>query len=691
VATVVEYGAQVLDALAHAHGRGVIHRDLKSANLMVKADGQIKLLDFGLARQVGPTDLASYGTAPAPVEMTAAAGTLPYMAPEVLQGQAPDARTDIWAFGVLLYEMATGHLPFAGRTAEALKEAILADTPADLPATVPSALALCILDCLQKDPAQRPQDVVALRARFDTLSADRELPERAPVGPPDGVPSRSQASGPGSRARRSLSIAVVGLAALAALIVFDWASHQLAGSNPPAIRALAVLPLENLAGDPAQDYFADGITEALISDLSRTRGLRVVSRTTAMGYRGPRKSRPEVARQLKVDALIEGSVMREGNRVRVAATLFRAGGRQMWTGTYERAAGEILALRRDLVRRIALEIHAPLAVEDDMSAARAVEPRVYESYLKGRYYWNKRTPASLATAVDQFLAATRDDPTFAPAYVGLADCYNQLGTVMVGSGSPVQMRPLAVSAAVAALQIDPMLGDAHAALAYTRHYDWQWDAADREFQRALQLVPNNALVHVWYANYLMSLRRMDEAVAEVQKARELDPLSLVVITNVGWTLQFAGRPAEAVKAFQDALALDPGYIQAHSRLAGTYGDLSRFDASIGEHETVRRLTDGGLPSLIGLTGAYARAGRRRQAEELLRQVLDAADRQYVSPYGMAQPYAHLGDFEHAFTWLERAYDERSNGMAYLAVDPIWRPVRSDARYQGLLQRIGLRR
>lgn len=681
--TAVRYAGQMADALAHAHAEGVVHRDLKSANVMITSSGDVKLLDFGLAQhQHADTDDSSYSL---PTRTGAlVAGTLSYMAPETLCGVAADARSDVWAFGVLLFEMMTGALPFTGRTAFELSGAILHAPPPEVPRTVPAAVAAIIRRCLRKSPGDRFSDARELRSALAAAQAqiDRQ-------GRPGAGRRLLRAAGDAGDAVRPA------IAVLLAVVVLVSVAGILRPSGPPrgpvatGVGGLAVLPFRNLSGDASQDYFADGLTEGLIGDLGRIGGLRVVSRTTAMHYRGTTKALPDVARELGVEALVEGSVVREGGRVRVTASLFRADDRQIWTESYERTLREILVLQRDMVRAVSTHIRATLALPEEtrMSVVRSVDPEVYEAYLKGRYYWNKRTHESLLEAVKQYEFATQKDPTYAMAYVGLADCFNQLGTVMVGVASPRQMRPRARAAALAALQIDDGLGEAHAALAYVHHYDWEWTAAGREFDRAIELAPNYALAHLWRANYLASLNRLDEALVSVRRALHLDPMSPVVNTNVGWTLAFAGRHREAAEAYGAALALDPKYVQAHMRLSSAYLELGRADDALAGARRVVELMGENASSLGALATAYARTGRSREAEQVLQRLLAMQNRQFVSPWGLASLYFTLGRHDEGFAALEQAYEERSNGVAYLVV--AHNGPHNDPRYRSLLQRVGL--
>jgi serine/threonine protein kinase/tetratricopeptide (TPR) repeat protein len=681
VATAVTYGIQILDALVHAHAHRVIHRDLKSANVMVRPNGQVTLLDFGLARQLDGVAAGALAVPATGVESTTAGGTLPYMAPEILRGETADARTDLWAFGVLLYEMVSGRLPFSGRTAYEVSSAILNDAPAPLPDNAPRAIAVCIMRCLEKDREKRPQQ--APEVKLELEEAARQLRPRSGPAQPGAVRSRAATRIAWATAAASVLLAYFSVAG------WPW---RPATPDPEVIRAVAVLPLENLSGDPAQDYFVDGLTESLIGEIGRSRRLSVRSRTTVMRFRGTDLSMPQVARELKVDAIIHGSVFRDGGRVRIVVTLLAGGDRRLFFDTFERPERDILALQRDIGRAVAGGLAVSPTSEEDarMEPVRSVDPDVYASFLKGRYHWNRRTETSLNAAIRHFNAAIEADPTYAPAYAGLADCYNQLGTVMVSGGSPTAMRPRAIAAAINALQIDPELGEARGALAYARHYDWQWDAAEQDFRRAIELVPNSPLVRIWYANYLASRQRLEQAVAQVELAGGLDPLSPVVMTNVGWTLSYAGRLQDAVAAYRKALELDPNYVQAHMRLSGAYAQLGQFDLATAESETVGRLTARQPASLIGLAVVHAMAGRRREALRVLDQVFTLAGNGYLPAFALAQPYALLGDVDRAFEWLERAYGERSNGMVYLAVEPAFTRVRDDARFKDLLRRVGLR-
>ena len=452
-----------------------------------------------------------------------------------------------------------------------------------------------------------------------------------------------------------------------------------------------MLPLQGDRADGEPSYFADGVTEALIAQLGTLDWVHVLSRTSTTRY-GPDAPLAIVRRDLKADLVVRGVIQTPVGRIRLALSIVdTTTGRDIWQRTFERSANEVMALENEAVRGIAegMGLNVAPARENMISATRAVDPVVYENYLKGRFYWNKRTNGSLEQAATFYRAAIALDPSYAPAHAALADCYNQLGTVFVGKASPTEMRPRARAEAIAAIQADESLAEAHATLGYISHYDWDWTTADREFKRAIELSPNLALAHAWYGNYLASMKRLDQGVAEVQKAEQLDPFSLVVVTNVGWTLSYARRSNEAIAAYRRALALDPKYIQARWRLASELAAIGHFDDAIMEMRGVVESTARSASSLAFLAQVYGRAGRRAEALSILRELIDLSASEYVSPVGIYGTYFWLGDADHGFEWLDRAIQERSNGVVYVTVDPYLDGVRNDPRYRRALNRIGL--
>lgn len=669
----LDLGLQVARALEHAHARGIVHRDLKSSNVMLTEDGRAIVLDFGLARRL-PDGQRTVTETTAAFSSGTVAGTLGYMAPELLLGKAADERSDIWSFGVLLHEMFAGELPFTGRTPFETSSAIIGEPPRALPRSVPLAIRLIVERCLQKAPAARYAHVSDVAAALESARRHRPWPLLTEL----------------ARRKARVSVAVAGFGALALALVL--AGGRVFGPAPAPRTTLAVLPLENASGDPSEDYYVDGMTEALTDQLGALQDVRVVARGSARRYRGSRQPVTEIARELQATAVVQGAVHHGPDRIALDARLVDARtGRVVWSERYERGPRDVLALQAAVVNRVGVAVETTVApaARERLRLVRAVDPDVYEEYLKGRFEWNRRTPQSLRVAVAHFERAIAMDPTYAAAHAALADCYNQLGTVMVGSGSPLEYRPMARAAALKALQIDPGSADAHATLGYVEHYDWQWADAERQLQRAIQLNPSHALARVWYANLLMSMRRLDEALAQVFAARDLDPFSLVVNTNVGWILDVAGRFDEAVERLSDVVRDDPTYPQARMRLAASLLNAGKPDASMEEARAVVELTDRSPWSLSALAVIHARRGEREEARALLRELLEVRRTRYVSPPALANVYLALGDHEPALMWLEQAVDERTNAAAYLGVERPYDVLRPHPRYQALLARVRL--
>lgn len=662
----VHWGKAIAAALDHAHQRGIIHRDLKSANVAISTDGTLKVLDFGLAR---PLQMSARTLQPpaAILREASIAGTLTHIAPEVLRGEPVDQRIDVWAFGVMLYEAASGVLPFKGDTSFQTANAILGTMPEPLPAHLPAALRRLIERCLVKDPALRVASAAELR---DAL---------------DRIPSENQ-SGSRSRIQRALPVLTAIVAVVAASV---YNLRPALSTNAPA-PVLAVLPL--VGDSSAEGFFADGITEALIGELGRVEGIRVIAPGTSMRYRTGAAATRDAVRASGANRLLEGSIVRAGEDVSLSARLLdAASGRVIWSETYRRRAREVQALQATVARAVANAVEVELTVDDDrhFGAVRAVDPDVYEAYLKGRYYWNQRTQVSIRTAIGHFEAALALDPTYAPAYAALADCFNQLATVMIGGGPPHEWRPKAADAAIKALQIDGDLAEAHATLGYVRHYDWQWAEAERSLRRAIALNPSYALARIWYANLLCSQRRFDEALQEVLAARSLDPLSLIVNTNVGWVLYRARRNDEAIAEYGRALALDPTYLHAHMRLADSYQYAGRSGEAIVEAERIAELSNRSLDSLVSLELTRLRAGRPNHFDRSITELIAALPQTYASPGAIANFYFAAGRNEEGFRWLDRAFRERTNNMVYLTVEPVYDGVRNDPRFKALVRAVGL--
>ncbi len=684
---VIALGTQLAEGLSAAHKHGIIHRDLKPGNLRLTPDRWLKILDFGLAKLRVPaaeTALTESMTKTQPLS-----GTLPYMAPEQVLGGEIDARTDIHAAGSVLYEMATGSRPFAMIEHAQLIGAIVRGTPQPASALNPkvsSELERIIGKCLEKDPENRYQSAKEMAVDLRRLSTPTT---GAPVRP-----TRAKSLNEITKAARfGVAVMVVVGVALIAFNFGGWRERLSGRAGSAQISSLAVLPLANLSVDPGQDYFADGMTEALITDLAKTTQLRVISRTSVMHYKGTQKSLPEIARELNVDAVVEGSVQRSGNRVRITAQLIRGKTDQhLWAESYERDLRDVLGLQGEVAHAVAQQVQSKLRPANAMGAeARgSVKPEAYEAYLKGRYYLDKRTPESLRKSVEYFQQAIAKDPRYAPAYVSLAEFYNLADNY--GIVTAIESLPKARAAAMKALEIDSSLAEAHTALAIALVNEYDWTNAETEFRRALELNPGSAQGHYWYSLvFLTALRRHTEAISEMQRARQLDPLSLITNANLGTIFFNARQYDQAIQQCLRTLEMDPHFGTAHYNLALAYEQKGMFEEAIREMQAaIAEYGDGGMDLLAHLARAYTLAGKRREAQATMAKLNQLSKKiNNSSAYERATVYLALGEKDRAFKELQRAYEERSNQLLWIGTDPSLDELRSDPRFHVLLRRMNL--
>jgi TolB-like protein/DNA-binding winged helix-turn-helix (wHTH) protein len=491
---------------------------------------------------------------------------------------------------------------------------------------------------------------------------------------------------------RRWGVLLAGVAALAifSVVLMLYRASSATGAKRPPIKSLAVLPLTNLSGDPTQDYLADGMTEALIGRLSEIRDLRIISRTSVMRFKDSQLSLPEIARTLRVDAIVEGSVIREGSRIRVQAQLIRAStDEHFWSQAYDRELRDVLSLQSDVAQSIAGRVEITVTGQEQarLSSARTVDPEAYEAYLKGRYYWNKRTAAGMPKAALYFQQAITKDPGYGAAYSGLADCNS--GLAWHGFMSPAEVLPRGYAAAQKAVEIDPQSAEAHASLALVLLHKWDWPGANVEFQRALELNPQYANVHHWYGDYLSIQGRHDEALIEAKRALELDPLNLMIGTWVGLRYYLAGTYDLAIEQSRNTIDLDPNFAAAHLILGESYARQGKHKEALDELQKATTLS-GDSPLYMAQVGvSQALAGEKKEALRVIDELQDISGKRYVSPYGIAQIYAALNDKEHTYKWLETAYRDRSVWMSYLAVDPVFDSIRSEEHFRDLLRRVGL--
>lgn len=686
---IVRYGEQIADALAHAHQHGVIHRDLKSANLLVTAEGRVKILDFGLARHLEADEVGGKTLSLVPSNQRGVVGTLHYIAPEVFRGEMADARSDIWALGVILYEMAAGRRPFRGKTAYELSALILNESPPPLSGSVPPALSAVINRCLIKDPGRRYQNAAEVRAALEAVAT-----QSSPSIPTEEIAGAAAVARPQNRIALMLIAAVVAASLVGAMVWKKKAGNEQAsstsGATSGAIESLAVLPLENLSGDAKQDYFADGMSDALTTNLSQIRGLRVISRSSVMQYKGKHMPVSEIANELHVDAVVEGSVVRSNDRVRISAELVRGETQQnLWAQSYERPYKDILALQNEVASDIVKEIQIQITQQERarLSSSRAVIPAAYDAYLEGRYDAGKRTGDALTQSVADFRRAIELDPSYAPAYAGLATSLAVLAEYK--DVPPTNLLFEAESAAKKAAQLDENLAEAHAALGLIRYSLLNWQGVFDEYQRAIELNPGEANAHHWYALALSESGKSEQGIAEVKLARELDPRSRIINANVAWCLYLAGKYDEAIGQARQTLTLDPSFAVAHGYLGQAYLEKGNYENSIEEFQKAISLSGGETSYKAELANAYAVAGRQEDARTVLGELLRLSSKQFVSPYSLALIYTGLGEKDAAFEWLNKAYDARIVRMMSLSVHPRFASLRSDPRFKSLIQRTGL--
>jgi eukaryotic-like serine/threonine-protein kinase len=680
---VERYGMQLADALSHAHSRGIAHRDLKSANVMVTPHGRLKVLDFGISRRLdtGPGRDETTRFDKSWESQHTFTGTLPYVAPEILKGEEGDVRSDIWSMGVLLYEMAAGRRPFRGGTAFELSAAILRERAPLITPPLPPILQSVIDKCLDKDPGQRYQSAGEVRAALEAATTSSRSHEYF------SVLARREGHTQQTRTTRNFALLAIAFILLAASGFWFYAKQ----SKKPrkvmigAIQSIAVLPLDNLSGDPAQDYFADGMTDSLITELSQIKKLRVISRTSVMQYKHTQKSLQEIAQELNVDAVVEGSVVRSGDRVRISAKLYQTNVEgALWADNFERKFTDVLALQSDVATAIARGIQVELSQPElsELARSRAVVPEAYEAYLKGRYEASKRTPEGFRAALEYFQSAVDKDPTFAAAYAGLAVAYMNLSNYQMSPASEVM--PLALRAAEKSLQLDERLAEAHAAIAAIRFYGLERAGIESEFLKAIALNPGYAQGLHWYALYLAAQGRKEESITEIKLAHEIDPRSLIINANIGWCYYLAGDYDKALEAAKATLRVDPSFGVAYGYLAQAYSEKGLHAEAIDASRNFVSLAPGDVSRRAELAAIYGRAGRKKEAEEIIADFVRMNNGPYVSAYDWAMAYSGLGNKLQTLNWLQKAYEEKNGRIANLAVHPQFAFLRKERAFQQLI-------
>jgi serine/threonine protein kinase/tetratricopeptide (TPR) repeat protein len=726
---VLDVVAQIASALSAAHTAGIVHRDVKPENIMLRRDGIVKVLDFGLAKlaeRLPPDSVDAEAATKALVqtEPGVVMGTVAYMSPEQARGLAVDARTDIFSLGVVIYELVAGQAPFGGATKSDLIAALLERDPPPLARFTPEApaeLERLVMKTLAKDRDERYQTakdlLIDLKRLKQKLRVDAEIERSAPpelpaeggeakptdgrvVSTAPGVAAQTEVAGARTnssaeyiiseirRHKRSLTVALAVLL-LAAVGFGYWFSARRA-SNATQIESIAVLPFVNASGNSDIEYLSDGLTESLITSLSQLPKLSVKARNSVFRYKGKDTLPQQVGKELNVQAILNGRVVQRGNDLTLHIELVDVDTETaLWSADYNRSMTNLVSLPGEIARDVSSKLRLKLSGPDEQRLVKnyTASAEAYQLYLKGRYHFLKVTPPEIQIGISYFQEAIDVDPSYALAYVGLAEAYRWFA--LSGNVPPTEVLPKAKAAAQKAIEIDDTLAEAHTALGSTIFwYDWNWNAAENQYKRALELNPNSADTHAVYAHLLSSTARHAEALAEAKRARELDPLSVIINAGEGITLLTAGHTDEALARLQKTFELDPNLWLAHLFASSAYIEKGMFAEAVFEARKARELNGASSEPIALLGYALAKSGKQAEARGLLEELLKLSTQRYISPGNIALIYNGLGERDETLAWLERGYKERDPKMVSLKVEPKWNNLRDDPRFQDLLRRVG---